>query len=139
MPSTLEMCTRLLLECAGLTLNGPVISSTTKVSPNDLSIDITHTVSCAKSSVTVRTTPDNLPPSANKPTSPSPSSFSFSQNTFELSLDILSITDGLMIPFVEWDKLLRLLDANGGSLEGVMILKRSDKPWHITLKAHSPT
>lgn len=72
MQSSLETFIQQSLESAGLDLDGQVTLTEIKSSLKLPSIDITLIASCAKSSVTVRITVDNLLPSVNRPDSQLP-------------------------------------------------------------------
>src|SRR5258708_3869462 len=112
---SLETCIQQLPECVGRTLGGPVTSSEIRLSRNDHSIDITLTVSCAKSSDTARTTEASPQPSPSKPPSPSQSSLDSNQSTSELSLHIFDGTRGPTINFELLASLLRSQGVNVGS------------------------
>src|SRR5882762_10071107 len=113
MQLSLETCIQQLLECVGPTLSGQVIWQETRKSPNNLSTDITVTVSCAKSSDTARTTEASPQPSPSKPPSPSQSSSGFNPNT---SKHFLPIYDGMLGPTISYGSLVSLLLSQGVSV-----------------------
>src|SRR5206468_1683736 len=102
-------------------------------------IDITLTVSCVRSLVTEATTADGQPLLRNKPSSPSPSSSTFSLSTLELSRATYAGTATSRINSAEWAFLSRLLAASGGSSADVMIQAPSGRLLHMTLKDHWQT
>src|SRR6267142_1164549 len=106
MQLSLETCIQQLLECVGPTLSGQVIWQETRKSPNNLSTDITVTVSCAKSSDTARTTEASPQPLRFKQPSPNQSSSDSSQSTSEHSLPIF---DGMHGPTINLDSLVSWL------------------------------
>src|SRR5882672_4463833 len=112
MQSNLETCTRSLRECVGRNFLGPVTLDKIEVSLTETSIVITHTVSCAKSSVTAPTTEASPKPLPCKPTSPSQSSSGSNLSTSKLFPLIYLGINGPTIHSNELDSLLLLLDAN---------------------------
>src|SRR6267154_3452180 len=139
MQSNLGTCTQLLLEYVGQDLVGQVISEETKLLLSDHSIGITHTVSCARSSVMAPTTEASQKPSPSKPTSPNPSSSGFSPSTLELSRLTLDGMGGPILSFEQMGSWLHSPEGRDGSLVAVTIHRHSEKPLHTILKAHWPT
>ncbi len=113
MRSSLETFTRLLLECVGRTLDGPVILDKIKLSLSSPSIATIRIDLCAKSSDTEATTEASLPPSQSKPPSQNQSSLDSNQSTSELSL---LIYDGIGGPMIRFDHLVSLLHSVGVSV-----------------------
>lgn len=131
--------TQQLLEFVGPMLLGQVISDEIKILPNNHTIDITHTVSCAKSSATEATTADSQRPLANKLSYPKPSSETSSPNTFVRFPVISGGMHTLTINSDELETLLQLQAANVGSLDAETTQLPSGKRLHMTLREVSPT
>ena len=125
---------RRLLSYAGLNFRGLVCLNMTKTSPNSLTIDITPTDLCARSSDMEVTTADNPLPSPNNPASQSPSSSNSNPNTSLPSPHIELGNSGLPRQFLE-SAISQLLQAvNAGSTADVMIPAPYVKPLLTILK-----
>lgn len=134
MRARLETLIRQLLEYAGQTYHGQEYSSEIKISQNNHTTVIIHTVSCAKSSVMAQTMADSPTPSPNNPTSLSESLRISNQS---ISGHFLAIYDGKitsMSNFEELGRWFHLLVVSEVSLEGATILIPSEKLLHMTLK-----
>lgn len=134
-----EMCTRLLQAYVGLVLDGRAISDGTKELLKELIIDTILTASCARSSGMEATTEASPLPSPPRPNSLSQSLRDFSQNILLRFHHIGNGTPVWQVNSGDLAILLRSLEGNGGSWEGVATLQLSVKQLHMTLRDPSPT
>lgn len=139
MQSNQEMFILRLLASAGLNSIGRAALKKIKPSRNGRTIDITLTVSCARSSDMDPITEVDQLPLRNKPSSPSLLSSTSNLNTFERFLPTLDGTAGLKISSVELDSWLTSLGGSAGSLVVEMIHQPSGKRLRMTLREVSPT
>src|SRR5258706_1520308 len=116
-----------LLVSVGQTCHGLEALSATSNSRNPLTIDITLTGLCVRSSDTDQTTEANQPPSLLKPSSPSESSKISNPNTSAHSLPIWNGKDGWTVSYAELVTLLASLDVSVGSLEDVTTPQSSER------------
>ena len=135
----LAIFTQQLLDLYGPSFHGPVTSKEINISQKDRSIDITLTVSCAKSSDMDPITAVNPTPSPSKPISPSPLSPSSSPNTSPPSPPISNgKPESLRTSLTEaiWSVLWA---EKGGSMDVGMILRLSEKLSRTILNHPFPT
>src|SRR5258706_8052428 len=138
MQSNLEMFIRQWLEYVGRSYHGLVSLDEIRKLQNSPTIAITLTDSCAKSSVTVPITVEDLLLSLSKPSSQSQSSSTSNQNTSELSLLMSDGNHGWKINLDALDFLLTSLAESGGSLGDVTMTLQSGKLSLMIPKDRSP-